>query len=238
MNRLSFFLSVLLCLTIACGDDDGSSPADATPDSALMDASSPDGAAADSAPTDGAAMDAASPDGSAPDAARTDADTPDGSAGGAGAACGSRGLSPCADGFYCDFSRNDCGATDRPGQCATRPDACAEIYQPACGCDGMVYSNACEAAAAGQDVNDGGGCTAPERTFSCGSAFCSLMPTTLQYCQREVSDVGSMPDTYTCLSAPRTCSRLPLCRCLSGVPCGDMCMVSAEGGQIVTCPGG
>ena len=76
----------------------------------------PDDAAPDSAPADGAAMDAASPDGSASDAARPDADTPDGSSGGAGAACGSRGLSPCAAGFYCDFSLNDCGATDRPGQ--------------------------------------------------------------------------------------------------------------------------
>jgi hypothetical protein len=59
---------------------------------------------------------------------------------------------PCADpDEYCDFPRNTCGVADEPGVCRARPTTCAEIFAPVQACDGNVYDNACEAAAAGFD---------------------------------------------------------------------------------------
>jgi len=246
MSRCTYFaFSLLLSAASACGGDDMPSPADATPDSPAMDTGVPDGSVEDSGPADSTLMDATVMDASRPDAATADAtlpdaEVPDATAGGAGSACGTSELAPCAAGFYCDFPTNDCGAAERPGRCAPRPDSCADIYDPVCGCDGTVYSNTCAAASAGEDVNSGGGCMPPRGSFGCGPRFCSLMPPRTEYCQRQISDIADMPHMYSCLPNPVTCSRLPLCMCLerASAPCADMCMITRDGGQIVTCPGG
>ena len=71
--------------------------------------------------------------------------------------CGTRGAPPCAGHEFCDFPPAAmCGAADRPGVCRPRPEACAQIFAPVCGCDGMDYGNACGAHAAGtDDAHDG-----------------------------------------------------------------------------------
>ncbi len=71
--------------------------------------------------------------------------------------CSSRGAVPCPAGSYCDFAEG-CGADDRGGQCAPLPDACPEVDEPVCGCDGEDYASPCHANAAGISVDAMGPC--------------------------------------------------------------------------------
>jgi hypothetical protein len=74
-----------------------------------------------------------------------------GSGGGEGAVCGGfrlPGTGLCAPGLFCQHQAGAlCGAADAPGECVTIPEVCPFIYAPVCGCDGVTYGNACEAAA-------------------------------------------------------------------------------------------
>lgn len=65
----------------------------------------------------------------------------------------------CTATEYCAYMEGDsCGAADAPAFCRPRPIACAHESAPVCGCDGVTYDNACEAAMAGTGVNNAGAC--------------------------------------------------------------------------------
>ncbi|MFS8067157.1 MAG: hypothetical protein ACMG6S_12370 [Byssovorax sp.] len=140
----------------------------------------------------------------------------------------------CAADEYCDYSINNCGAFDNQGVCTKRPEACDKNLYPTCGCDGQIHGNECDAAASGTDVNNNG-CTPPPGDFACGAHFCL---SNLEYCEREVSDVGGFPDVFTCKPVPAGCGAAPSCACLSGVACGSTCAPTDNGGLKVTCFGG
>ncbi len=76
-----------------------------------------------------------------------------------GTVCGGFAGFTCAADEWCDYEPGDfCGAADASGICRPRPEACADIFSPVCGCDARDYGNACEAHAAGTDDRGPGTC--------------------------------------------------------------------------------
>ena len=142
----------------AGADDAG--PMDASPGDA---GDETDGAAADAEPpTDGATADADLPlDADLPDAALPDADLPDAAPADGGPPAGMCfSNADCAATHYCAYPSSGSGdySCSAPGVCMMRPDFCAAIFDPVCGCDGTTYSNACYAASAGVRPQSGGSC--------------------------------------------------------------------------------
>ena len=152
----------------------------------------------------------------------------------AGTPCGGFSGSQCAEDEFCDYHFNTCGASDEGGSCVKRPMACDAVYEPTCGCGGQIYGNACTANAAGHDVGTSV-CPAPAGLFACGEHFCD--PKT-QYCQLQISDVATEPDTYTCMALPAGCGASPSCPCLVNEPCSNACTMQNGGGLKLSCPGG
>jgi hypothetical protein len=70
--------------------------------------------------------------------------------------CGGRSGVTCKNpSDFCNIPEvNACGATDGGGNCTPRPASCVDPVATVCGCDGMSYDNACEAARAGVSIGD------------------------------------------------------------------------------------
>lgn len=61
----------------------------------------------------------------------------------------------CEQDFYCAKEEGDCS---NQGLCSPRPQVCTTEYDPVCGCNGITYGNACEAARSGVSVAYRGPC--------------------------------------------------------------------------------
>ena len=61
----------------------------------------------------------------------------------------------CEQDFYCAKEEGKCS---EQGPCSPRPQVCTTVYDPVCGCNGMTYGNACEAARSGASLAHKGTC--------------------------------------------------------------------------------
>ncbi|MCA9706561.1 MAG: hypothetical protein KDK70_11980 [Myxococcales bacterium] len=219
-------LGLAATLTLGCPGDDssaeaGSSNADDSTTSEPSTGGSTSGTMSGSASSVGTAEESGSESGST---------------GPGGPPCGEV---TCSAAEYCDWSLDACGSEPSEpsdqGTCMPRPEGCDAVYQPVCGCDGQVHGNECEAQSAGVDVDAQGECEAPKGYFGCGHRFCSVGA---EYCQVSVSDVGGIPDGYSCRSPAEPCEPLA-CECLSNEPCFEFsCEEASDGGVEIVCPGG
>lgn len=73
-----------------------------------------------------------------------------------GDSCGGFAGDTCDRGQWCDYG--GCPSPDAVGSCAPRPEACPDIFDPVCGCDGNTYSSGCQANAAGVNIRSRGAC--------------------------------------------------------------------------------
>ena len=65
----------------------------------------------------------------------------------------------CRGGKFCATAEaNRCPGPEIKGSCRDIPEACVDIHQPTCGCDGQTYGNECQAATASVAVAYDGPC--------------------------------------------------------------------------------
>jgi len=107
----------------------------------------------------------------------------------------------CAGGLYCSKAPGNCAGK---GVCARPPTACPDVWLPVCACGGVTYSNACDAAAAGANIQYNGEC----RLECLGNFVCGAG----EYCAKPD---GACSATGLCTTRPEVCTTHidPVCGC-------------------------
>jgi hypothetical protein len=208
-------LGVMAMAVSACGSDTGGGGGlDAVSDVPEGDIAGTDATGTDAVADAPVGTDAVTPDvgdgaigDAAPDAASDVAgDTNPGDVN--PAICGGK-TAGCAAGSYCEvgngYGDGQCGGM---GQCLVKPAACDTIYAPVCGCDGMDYGNACEAASHGQSVSHTGVCN--DKT--CGGFIGKPCLSASDFCDPNGCGADMMG---VCVSVPSGCPKnlMPVCGC-------------------------
>lgn len=160
-------------------------------------------------------------------------------------ACTERACAPDAGRVPCQ-STAECGGQlcDGTPGCGTPwfcvpGRACATVLTTYCDCNQVTFT---AGGCPGRPIAHVGACEMPPPptdagmvpTFACGPIQCTRGS---QYCEVVLSDVGGVPNDYTCREFPPSCSSRS-CGCLQGLPCGDFCTVNAAGDVRTECGGG
>jgi len=147
-----------------------------------------------------------------------------------GADCGGLLGLPCGLGQFCRFETGTCGAADETGVCTLTPELCTLEFRPVCGCDGITYSNECQAWSNGISVVSEGECDDSGN----GEDFCggiAAFPCDEgDYCQFEPGICGEGDQSGTCQPIPETCTEefAPVCGC-DDRTYSNACFAAAEG---------
>jgi hypothetical protein len=128
-------------------------------------------------------------------------------------ACGGLGGETCAVGAYCRNPDGTCDVDDQGGTCEPIPQGCPDNVDPVCGCDGVTYFNACEAAAVGVSLDHLGACEGPNPILCDGLGGTPCDPG--QYCKHADGTCAIEDGQGICQAVPVACDDVfdPVCGC-------------------------
>jgi Kazal-type serine protease inhibitor domain len=146
-----------------------------------------------------------------PPTADAGADSAGGDGGSTGLPCAGERGDTCPVNQLCDLIAGNCGASDGGGFCVAKPQACSDIYQPVCGCNGATYPSDCVRQLAGVSKDHDGACGAVTSCGGIAGASCAVG----QFCEMPAGSCNVADATGTCVVQHTNCLTLsqPECGC-------------------------
>ena len=132
---------------------------------------------------------------------------------------------PCAGDGFCEVPAGVCTSPLDAGICVDVGDACPELYQPVCGCDGVTYGNDCERRRARVQKSTDGACAGS----ICGT-IAGLPCPDGAFCELPEATCASADLAGTCVPQAEACTLQwdPVCGC-DGRTYGNDCERQAAG---------